>query len=410
MNILLSTTAYQSKPTGMEIKDMRFKAYDIDITEFVDRIKEGYTFTAMMKDNWRSQENFLYTELLVYDIDHSDIPMNEYLDNLAVKPTVSYTSPSNCEGDYRYRLVYCLNEPIYDTNDYYQYARSFQEQMKMSHVDYHSYEAEHYWNGSYNCTIITYDSVLDVKSISVNKAYNRTTSKSASKTYMENIGHISLSCTFIKDFYLLHRKDFLEKYHNDYENLEKTPIELDDETPIIKYPSNYYEIYRPWQKINGETRKIKDGEGRRKSLFKNGIVRRKINPSITFENMLYNLTWEFEHYYLNDGNVIDKKSILEITKNVMKVEIYESNLGKPRYKSFVNPLYCAKYGMAPKQVMGNMINKKQYIGEFYDASLKDQQNIEVMKDFGLDISLRTLQTWKKENGITRYKNNKTLGD
>ena len=406
MNILLSTTAYQSKPTDIEIQDMRFKACDIDITEFIDRIKDGYAFTAMMKDNWRSKDNFLYTELLVYDIDHSDIPMNEYLDNLAVKPTISYTSPSNCEGDYRYRLVYCLNEPIYDINEYYQYSRSFEDQMKMSHVDSHSYEVEHYWNGSYNCTVCTHDNVLDVKTISVNKAYNRHTSKSASKTYMENIGHISLSCTFIKDFYLLHRRDFLEKYHNDYENLEKTPIELDDETPIIKYPSNYYEIYRPWQKINGETMKIKDGEGRRNSLYKNGIVRRKINPSITFENMLYNLTWEFEHYYLNNGNVIDKKVIFEITKNVMRAEIYEGNLGKPRYKSFVNPMYCAKYGMTPKQVMGNVRNKKKYIGEFYDASLKDQQNIEVMKGFGLDISLRTLQTWKKENGIAKYKKEK----
>lgn len=403
MNILLSTTAYQSKPTDKEIKDMRFKACDICIKEFVNRIKEGYTFTAMMKDNWRSKDNFLYTELLVYDIDHSDIPMNEYLDNLAVKPTVSYTSPSNCEGDYRYRLVYQLNEPIYDTNEYYQYSRSFEEQIKMSHVDSHSYEAEHYWNGSYNCTVCTYDNVLDIKTISVNKTYNRQTSKSASKTYMVNIGHISLSCTFIKDFFLLHRKDFLEKYHNDYENLEKTPIKLDDETPIIKYPSNYYEIYRPWKKVNGETRKIRDGEGRRNSLYKNGIVRRKINPSITFENMLYNLTWEFEHYYLNDGNVIDKRVIFEITKKVMKAEIYESNLGRPRYKSFVNPEYCAKYGMTPKQVMGNVRNKKQYIGEFYDTTLKDQQNIKVMKYFGLDVSLRTLQTWKKENGITKYK-------
>ncbi len=401
MNILLSTTTYQSKPTDEEIGKMRFKAYDICITEFVDKIIEGYTFTAMMKDNWRSMENFLYTELLVYDIDHSDIPMQEYVDQLEVKPTVSYTSPSNCEGDYRYRLVYQLNEPIYDINEYYQYSRSFEEQMKMSHVDSHSYEVEHYWNGSYKCTANIYDSVLDIKTISVNKSYNKRPSKCASKTNMGNDGHISLSCTFMKDFYQLHRKDFLEKYHNNYYNIERTPIEHDDEAPIIQYPSNYFEINRPWKKVNGETRKIKDGEGRRESLYKNGIIRRKITPSITFENMLYNLTWEFEHYYLNDGNVIDKRVLFEITKNVMKAEIYESNLGKPRYKSFVNPAYCAKYGMTPKQVMGNVRNKKQYIGQFYDTLLTDKQNIEVMQELGLDVKIRTLQTWKKENGLTR---------
>ena len=48
-------------------------------------------------------------------------------------------------------------------------------------------------------------------------------------------------------------------------------------------------------------------------------------------------------------------------------------------------------------------NKKQYIGEFYDVSLTDKENIEMMKSYGFEVSLRTLKTWRKENNITKYK-------
>ena len=64
-----------------------------------------------------------------------------------------------------------------------------------------------------------------------------------------------------------------------------------------------------------------------------------------------------------------------------------------------NPLYCAKYNLTPKQVLGNMRNKKQYIGEFYDPLLTDKENVDIMKEYGLDISIITLKRWKKENNI-----------
>ena len=407
MNLLLSIKPYQVKPTEEEVGKMRFHEVNLDVLDFVEKIKEGYSFTAMMKDNWRSMDNFEFTELLVYDIDHSDIPMDKYLQNLTIKPTVSYTSPSNTEGDYRYRLVYLLDKPILDVNSYYRYNRSFEDQMNLTHVDSHSYEVEHYWNGSYNCSTAISDTVLSLDDIVVNEGYIRPSCKSASQTSIGEDRHISLSCTFIKDFYKMRRVDFIEKYKNEFVNLEHTPLDYDDDTPMVKYPENYYQVWRPWHTVNGETKKIADGEGRRKTLYENGITRRKIKPDLTFENLLYNLTWEFEYYYINNGNVIDKKTIFDIAKRVMKEDIYESNLGKPRYKSFANSKFCAKYGLTGKQAMGKARNKKQYIGDFYDASLSIDENIKVMNENGLEVKKSTLQTWKRENGLSRPYKKKT---
>ena len=45
------------------------------------------------------------------------------------------------------------------------------------------------------------------------------------------------------------------------------------------------------------------------------------------------------------------------------------------------------------------------IGELYDCSLTDKENLEVMKQHGLEISLPTLKRWREKMGITKYKKN-----
>jgi hypothetical protein len=57
--------------------------------------------------------------------------------------------------------------------------------------------------------------------------------------------------------------------------------------------------------------------------------------------------------------------------------------------------------------MGNARNKKQYIGDFYDASLSIDENIKLMNENGLEVKKSTLQTWKRENGLSRPYKKKT---
>ena len=47
------------------------------------------------------------------------------------------------------------------------------------------------------------------------------------------------------------------------------------------------------------------------------------------------------------------------------------------------------------------------IGELYDFNLTDKQNVEAFKEYGLTISTKTLQRFRKEMGITKYN---TLGN
>ena len=51
--------------------------------------------------------------------------------------------------------------------------------------------------------------------------------------------------------------------------------------------------------------------------------------------------------------------------------------------------------------------KSQEIGSMYDLNLSDAENVKVMKEYGLSVSINTLRRWRRENGIekTNKKNN-----
>lgn len=406
VNVCLSSERYDEKPLGDVISKMRWKCKELTVEEFANAIAEGYSFCALMKDDWRNKENFICTSMLVYDIDHTETPMDEYIPKLEYKPTISYTSPSNKEGDYGFRLIYLLDFKLCSLDEYYTFSKSFSIQMNMKDVDEHSHFGEQYWNGNTHCEYYIFNNILNKNNIKLNTEYKREFSNKNTKVSVKhNTIHNNILCvsdTFINDYWNLSLSDILLKY--DYPNLMKANIEYTEDEPIVYYPADYIEIIRPWKKINGETLKISDGNNRRKKLYTNAILRRAINPSITFDNLLYNIVWEFYHHYINNGNRIDKKTLYDIVSNAMQQDINPTLLtkGKPRYKFFVNPQYCEKYNMSAKQVLGNMRNKKQYIGEFYDLSKTDRENIDIMKEYGLDISIITLKRWKKENGIKKY--------
>ena len=234
---------------------------------------------------------------------------------------------------------------------------------------------------------------------------------------------------FGKDYWNMKMEDILEKYIRVYPNLEHTPLEIpDDDTPYIIYPTGYIEINRLC-KVGKDKRyvrvkdcgtlKIKDGEGRRKTLFWNGIIRRLINPNITYDNLVYNLLYELCYYITNYNaeNIIGKKEIAMIARDVMKQDMskYEylrnrKPKGRKKPKKFiVNPNYCSKYDKTKNEVKSmadKMIRYKKY-AELYDSSKTIKENVEYMKSHGIEVvSDSTLKRWLAENGLTKKRKGK----
>ena len=433
--VSLSTQKFDHKPNReTEVGKLRFTRIYTDVEGFADGIADGYCYTPIynsstftMRD--KTDSNFEYSSFISLDIDHATVDMNAMIDGLEYKPTLSYTSCSNgLDGKYSYRLIYCFNEKIEGTREYSNYVYTLLNANKLSidDIDKRSLKASQYYNGNgcgninINISNIIYNKIdfidyykdyftntIDTssnESINVNHIHTPPTNMSFNDTFEND--------EFKSDYWSMRMEDILSKYIDIYPNYEHTPLPtVDDDTPFILLPKDYREIKRFWTcKDNGRAIKIKDGQGRRRKLFLNGIIRRLINPQITFDNLLYNLLYETVHYISNFDaqNIIGKKEIYEIACCVMKKDItkYEWVKGVNR-KFIVNPKYCEKYGLNKRQVrnMACKMLRNDSIGELYDCSKTDKENLEIMKENGLDISLITLKRWRKENGITKYKKN-----
>lgn len=423
-----SLNDYSVKPTSEEIRHMHFTLCKTNVNEFVDKISKGYAYCAVYNNvnefgiSLKKDSNFAYTQLISVDVDKSSISLNEALKSLHTTPTIAYNTFSNGNNDlYCYRLVYVFEKPIDSIKNAKLYTlelNKFVGKELNIKTDSNASKVSQYFNGTNDSNIFVSDNIYELNDFKLDDI-KEDKMKVQSKCIQKENNNIGLTCTFendttlIKDFWKLKLTEFLFKYDSIMPNIQNSKLEIKSEDePFIDFPSNYREIKRYWYLLTDDKghkldyiKKIRDGEGRRKKLFLNGIIRRLINPQITFENMLHNIVWEFITYMINDGNKITKTILWNIVKDVMNTDLERyATLGTTSRKWMVNPYFSTKYGMSKREVINKFKhNKKQYIGEFYDLSLTDKENIEMMKEYGFEVSIRTLKTWRKENNITKYK-------
>ena len=437
--VSLTRQKFDHKPDRKtEIGKLTFTRTYQSAEGFAELMAKGYCYAPIFKDatfsmGEKTDKNFYYSSFISLDIDHSKTDMNTMIENIKFRPTIAYTSCSNgLNGEYSYRLIYCFTDKIDSNEDYTNYVYTIlnANQLSIDEIDKRSLKASQYYNGNgcgnieTNVTNIVYnkkDFIDYYKDYSIDNNINKSI----------NINHIQTPPTimsygdtfenkeFENDFWSMRMEGILSKYIGVYPNIEHTELpKVDDNTPYIIIPNDYIEIRRWWRvKNNGCAIKIKDGEKRRYKLFINGIIRRLINPAITFDNLLYNMLFELVYYISNFDakNIIGKKEIFNITRSVMKEDItkYEK-LKKPKkpkktkseIRFIVNIEYCIKHGINKKKaraIASYALGNGDKIGELYDSSLTDKKNVEMMKAYGLDISVSTLKRWREKNGKTKYK-------
>lgn len=217
-------------------------------------------------------------------------------------------------------------------------------------------------------------------------------------------------------------QEIIDKYKDVYPFFEHTPLPaVSDDCPYILLPKDYIQIKRYWlcQRVKDEygderwryvkIRKIKDGEQRRKKLYLNGILRRKMIPNIVFEHLLHCLTFELWYYYENSGrnckNIITKHELAIIAADVMRANVDDYTFEqKDRRQFIVNDAYCQKHNVSRKEArnLAKKLITYERIGMMYDATQTDKVNIEIFQHNGLDISLKTLQRFRNDMGINKY--------
>ena len=254
--------------------------------------------------------------------------------------------------------------------------------------------------------------------------------KKREKHYISTLSSLEdlINSSFIQDYYDLSIQQIYSKYLYTFPSVECSSVEYNDNDLWYYVPDDYIEIKRKWhyeevEKQNGTTYKVsviekaKNGQRRRRRLFINLIIRRLINPSITFEHLLFNGIYElYNHIDNNDENdVITKRDIATLAVNAYFEDLAKweklKDYHKPQWK--INKEYCIMHHLNARKQAGKvraLINKQQKrerwneIDKFFNPLLTNKQNVELLKANGVEVSLTALKEYKRENGYTKKKN------
>lgn len=375
----------------------------------------------------------------------------------------------------RYRVIYITDKPIYNNNLYCYIHQNIKREIELITEDRNIFNdntdknISHFFAGNKDTKITIYNNIYSLKWLTdrynINEENTHVNKQIIKENTLKDInskkGYISKLISkkieyiksiiqlnnkkkgksiiqmydtfseienneFINDYYVMSISQLINKYISIYKSIESTQLEYDDQLPYINLPSDYTEIRRKGGylkiDINGNIintqriRKIKDGEGRRKTLFTNLLLRRQIYPNISFCHLLFNAVFEL-YYYVDNVNFKDgiedkitKFELAEIAVNAYFADIRINNTEQRKYKA--NDLYCIKHNITKRQCNMKKLNDdrntrkeeiKIIMRELYDKNLKDDENLKVLNEhLNKSISIATFKRYKKEMGL--YKN------
>ena len=395
--------------------------------------------------------------MIVFDFDAVRLSFDEFINMMAqteLTLTMVYTTQNdgkfkpNKNETYcnRYRVIYVLENPILNNKLYKELHYQLKREIKLISNDDNIFNdnsdcsISHFFGGNKNAKVYLSSeiytlsfflerysvSTLNYNSKDIQSNNNKVTYISLDNEKVDTQSNNNILGTenkniikqcdqeFLDDFYNLPTLEFLQKYYNIYRPIDKTPLQ-DNGKMIIDVDDNYTEIRRKYSIIKDEkdgktylytkVQRLRDGEQRRKHLYINLLLRKRILPTISFEHLLYSGLWELFYYIDNKEDTITKKEIFVIALNAYKSHV--TIIDKKRKKYKINKEYCYQNNISPRKAnilylndsrMKEKQKRDSIIKQLYNANISDVKNNKILKDNGIDISIKTLRRWKKENG------------
>ena len=445
----VSTTRYEKKCT--EWKELRYKTMQLDIDGLEDYIRKGYCFTHTFKDvsadgsfgcKEKTIKNFKSTNTVFLDIDNSSLTAQEFYTSITPQPTLMYTTPSNVTGvQNRFRLVYLYKDSILSNEAYKKEVQKISTGIGKIISDFSfdstSVNASQQMggNGTKDCLLYKSNNIFNFDSFKEYEGCSSTTYKKEERNDISNRKAVSyeeneikiVDKEFEREFWELTDNESVYKLLNKY--MCKYPLhdatQVQEDNPYI-YLNNYVEISRRYYVVkddNGHNRaipvKIKEGN-REKILFRNALLRLKIDSEMSFENLLYAMVYERAFWIDNSDGEITNRVLYKIAKGAFtKRELYDistSTKGQKRRRARtnkngfkVNPAYCEKYGVSVRAMANKMRRdiSNSTILENYDFKKSVEENSKLLKENDItpnsERRLYEFMKWCKTEGIITNK-------
>lgn len=425
----ISDWTLTSKPTDPKEKAdisgaRHFNYRELPEEHFLQALREGHGFCPLHRDLAKADTS--QTNIVVYDFDHSTIPLPAFVEGLNLKPTYTYYSFSNGkDGQYRYRLIYQLADTIkgyqYDAaHNYIATANGWKPATKGDTINtYDPLSRNQYF---FSGTSISYhpDNIIIYENThtqpKAQPAPAPTTARHQprqTKPQADTPTTAYFTDEFKQNFGRLTPHAFtLLQQEGSVFYLTHTPLpEVDADTPTIQYPKDYIETPRRlfWDAANHThfVKKWRDGEARHRKLYMAGIILRKLNPQLSPDELLFAVCQEFATYYSNDDKKYTTADVIHIVERVLDADTGRE-LSRWKHKGYiVNGQYCDRHGISKRQVVGEQNGIRQaaerakryeQIAEHYDPDKTDAANLLTLHKAGIKCSSRTLKRYKQAYG------------
>ena len=422
IELSVSKFSYKHKPNKSDITSLQFERQYLNLQEFESKIREGYCFCHCFKIaspfgvSMKTAVNFECTKTVFLDIDKKNIPMRNFIDQVSMKPTISYTTASNDpdKNVYCFRLCYVFNENISTPSQYKALCKSIISTLKrdVSNIEFdsHAFNVAQYMNGNGNgnCEITSTGYIYSLSDF--NLQYEEISHEEKKSVEDKDFSKFITDFDFMHDFKSLTPLTLRDKYEKKYPFFDKSPlIQMDG---YFLYPEDYTEIKRrkridSFAKSDKELiifsrmKLIKDGEGRRNKLYTGCLIRRQIKPDVTFEHLLMNLVMERLYYFDNSDKVLTNSVLMDIAYNALSVPLEGINIPRYRPHKFrADKTYCSDNGITVRELCGKVRRDKtdEIIGKYYDFNLSVRKNLALLNDLGIKIGKTRLQQFANRYG------------
>lgn len=397
-------------------------------------------------------------EFICIDIDYSTVPMLDFIGSIKYIPTIYYESSSNNsdvsrelsfkkfkdeEHKYRFRMIYALQTPTHSCEEY---NAAFNYFITINGIDEEivdGREANQYYFGNYNTRVYNTDFIYYLPENYRDYFEEKIEAKKSAecKTNIIQPYHLDLdSALFSEDvisqfFGIKRYEDFLLWYEVEYGRpsitTESIYVQSEEDERKLVLDDDYLEIPRKYVGYNNEFGgriygKWKDGEMRHKKIFITGVVLRRLNKDITYDEMLYSIVNTLLRYYeLNDSDgslKYGKKAIKELVINIMKAPFKQ--MKEVKHSKFkISDTFCRENRVSKKQVLGSLLgednrrNKEESYNEidiFYDptitwddgSKITQKQWLEILNENGIKMCMRKFKSYLEDRGYSKKRDNR----
>ena len=226
-----------------------------------------------------------------------------------------------------------------------------------------------------------------------------------------NTESIVFNFFLVRDAYSLDWSDFHDKYKRYNEYVFRT--EREDWSSITDSKGNIIQFQycdEDYLELKWIPRKLKDGQHRKRTLFHRGWLRRLIKPTITPDELLYNLLFDREHFFDNSDQELSVYRLQEIVRDCFEYEadsyitqyenIYLDTIDRCRKKQVIIHRTCK--GL----IRANSLCKElrwKFLDEAYNKSLSVTENLQILNDSDFIICRATLYNYCVNRGIVTRK-------